>query len=71
MKIKGNMIPVEHRKLHWFGDTVINTLNFEKKDFATHAVVYFARGIFFKSKVQFIGVFKTELNICDGAFLRK
>ena len=28
-------------------DTVINTLNFEKKeDFATHALVYFVRGVF-------------------------
>ena len=29
------------------GDTVKNTLNFEKKeDFATHALVYFVRGVF-------------------------
>ena len=29
------------------GDTDINTLNFEKKgDLATHALIYFARGVF-------------------------
>ena len=51
------------------GDTVKNTLNFEKKeDFATHALVYFVRGIFSNLKIQFISVFRTQPNIYDGAF---
>ena len=51
------------------GDTVKNTLNFEKKeDFATHALVYFVRGIFSNLKIQFMSVFRTQPNIYDGAF---
>ena len=50
MKIKENLILVEHGSFTGFidlGETVINTLNFEKKeDFATHALVYFVRGVF-------------------------
>ena len=51
MKIKENLIFVKHTgSLTGFidlRDTDINTLNFEKKeDLATHAMVYFARGIF-------------------------
>ena len=51
------------------GDTDINTLNFEKKeDFATHALVYFVRGVFFfKFKEHFIGVFSAQSNIYAGA----
>ena len=51
MKIKGNVIFVKHAGSHIgfidLGNTDINILNFEQKeDLATHALMYFARGVF-------------------------
>ena len=51
MKVKGNLIFIKHTEsLIGFidlGDTDINTVNFEKKeDLATHALLFFARGVF-------------------------
>ena len=51
MKINLNLIFVKHTgsliDIIDLGDTDINSLNFEKKeDLATHALVYFTRGVF-------------------------
>ena len=74
MKIKENFIFVKHTgSIVGFivlGDTNINTLDFEKKeDLATHAGVFLPR-FFFKFKVQFRGLFRTQSSIYYGAFLQ-
>ena len=51
MKIKEKLIFVKHTGSHTgfidLGDTDRNTLNFERKeDLTTHALVYFASGVF-------------------------
>ena len=70
MKIKENLIFDKHTwSLIGFidlGDTDINSLNFEKKeDLAAHALVYSARGAFFKFTVQYRSIFRTQSSIID------
>ena len=72
MKIKENLILVEHRELHWFywfREHCHKYLElWKERRFRNTCIGVFCQGRFFKFKVQFKGVFRTQSNIYDGAF---
>ena len=75
MKIKENLILVEHREFHWFYWFRRHCHKYlelwKERRFRYTCIGVFCQGCFFKFKVQFIGVFRTQSNIYDDAFLRK
>ena len=72
MKIKENVILAEHRELHWLYWYRRHCQKYlelwKERRFRYTCIGIFCQRYFFKFKVQFIGVFRTQPNIYDGAF---